>query len=78
MIWNPILKRMRIPKNQIKINKINVSFPNFLDRLQYVCVQILGRDQLKFRLFKAITGWIARTGSPDKPPDRITEPELIG
>ena len=31
MIWNPILIRVRILENQIKINNINVSFPDILE-----------------------------------------------
>jgi len=46
--------------------------------MQPVWARLIGPEPLKFRFFKAITEWIARTGSPDKPPDRITEQELMG
>jgi hypothetical protein len=61
-----------ILENQIKIIKINVSSPNFLEGYAPVWEQLIGLEPLKFRFFKAITGWIARTGNPAKPPDRIS------
>jgi len=46
--------------------------------MQHIWARLIGPEPLKFRLFKAITEWITRRGSPNNPPDQITEQELIG